>query len=88
MNRREAGLENWPDLRVTQLQPAAEHPAASQPDGTPGAIPELQTLTSTQEAGAEHTLSKQAGDRKAEGSREERAHIGNGSTSTNINIHG
>lgn len=31
MNRREAGLENWPDLWITQLQPAAEHPAAPQP---------------------------------------------------------
>lgn len=27
MNRREAGLESWPGLWITQLQPAAEHPA-------------------------------------------------------------
>lgn len=58
------GKGSWPDLWITQQQSAAEHAAASWPCRTPGATPEPQTLTSTQEAGAEHTLSKLAGDQK------------------------
>lgn len=88
MNRRKAGLENKPDLWITQLQPAAEHPAATWPERTPGAIPGLQTLTSTQKMGQSAPSANWQGDRKEKGGREkgkEGAHRGNGSTSTNIN---
>lgn len=86
MNRRKAGLENKPDLWITQLQPAAEHPAATWPERTPGAIPGLQTLTSsTQKMGQSAPSANWQGDRKEKGGREKRAHRGNGSTSTNIN---